>query len=309
MTLYGRYGIYALLLGALVLAPQVALAGGAWVPEPWQGDVQLGYSQKTAHTSWNTSGQAFDNLTTFEGERVDHHHDFRYGYFAGELGLLRNFSATWTVTYLYGLEGPEADLEKNAGLSDAWFGLKYGLRQGDWPVALAFVYRTPMFYDLDGPYSRYLYDSQGNIRDESPEWRGILKHDYTLSIVASHSFLGGRGWANLQTGYTWREGAPADEIPVWADVGYPLPFWGAAAKVAAVYIRSQGNDSPRKPDDRFGSSATFNFNDASMARIGAGLLVPVGRSGTTVEVGYNKWIWGKSARRYDEPYLSLGYRF
>lgn len=304
-----RFGICSLLVAALLLAPQAALAGGAWVPEQWQGDVQLGFSQKTANSSWNSSGDSFHHFTTHNGERVGHHHDFRYAYFSGEMGLLRNLSATWTVTYLYGLEGPLEDLEKNAGMSDAWFGLKYGLRQGDWPVALAFIYRTPMFYDLQGPYSRYLYDSQGNIRDESPEWRGVLKHDYTLSVVASHSFLNGRGWANLQAGYTWREGAPADEIPVWADVGYPLPFWGAAAKLSAVYIQSQHNDSPRKPDDRFGSSATYSFNDASMARVGAGLILPLGKTGTTLEVGYNQWVWGRSARQYDEPYLSLSYRF
>ena len=28
-----------------------------------------------------------------------------------------------------------------------------------------------------------------------------------------------------------------------------------------------------------------------------------------VEAGYNQWVWGESARRYDEPYLSLGRRF
>lgn len=128
-------------------------------------------------------------------------------------------------------------------------------------------------------------------------------------MVASHSFLDGRGWANLQAGYTWRDGAPADEIPVWGEVGYPLPFWRAAAKLAVVYVGSQGNDSPRQPDDRFGSSPTFNFNDASMARVGAGLIVPLWNTRTTLELGYNQWIWGQSARQYDEPYLSLGYLF
>lgn len=304
-----RFGFCVLVSAALFGAPEILLAGGAWVPEPWQGDVQLGFSQKTANTSWDSFGDSFHHTTVHDGETVGHYHDFRYAYLSGELGLVRRLSATWTVTWLYGLEGPLEELEKNAGMSDAWFGLKYALRQDDWPVALSFIYRTPMFYDLSGPYSRYLYDSAGNIRDESPEWRGVLKHDYTLSIVASHSFKEGRGWANLQTGYTWREGAPADEIPVWADVGYPLPFWGAAAKLSAVYIGSQGNDSPRQPDDRFGSRPGYSFNDASMARVGAGLLVPLGRTGTTLEVGYNQWVWGRSARQYDEPYLSLGYRF
>jgi len=296
----------------LVLAgvPGAALAGGAWVPEPGQGDVQLGYSQKKASTSWNAFGDSFTNTTVVDGEVKRHYHDFRYGYLSGEVGLLPRLSTTFLLTYLHGLEGPGDHLEKNTGPSDAWFGLKYALVQGDLPMALALTYRTPYFYDLEGPYSRYLYDSNGNIRDVSPEWRGVLKHDLTLSYLVSRSFREGRGWFNLQAGYTWREGAPADEVPVWGELGWPLPLWKLQGKVAAVYIGSLGNDSPRQPDDRFGSRPDFNFNDASMGRIGVGIIAPLDSAGRwSVEAGYNQWVWGESARRYDEPYLSLGRRF
>lgn len=303
-----------IIVGALLswlALPEAGLCGGAWVPEKGKGDIQLGFSQKTANTTWDRNGHAYHNTTTFEGETVGHHHDFRYAYLSGEVGLLRRLSGTFLITYLYGLEGPLEDLEKNAGMSDAWLGLKYSLRQGSVPMALAFTYRTPYFYDLEGPYQRYLYNSQGEFRGVSPEWRGLLKHDYTLSYLVSTSFRGGRGWANFQAGYTWREGAPADETPVLADVGYPLPFWSSALKVSAVYVGSRGNNSPREPDDRFGSNpaSRMDFNDASMARVGAALIVPISRTSTTVELGYNQWVWGRSARRYDEPYLSFGYRF
>ena len=43
--------------------------------------------------------------------------DFRYTYLSGEVGLLPRLSTRFLVTYLYGLEGPEEELEKNAGLS------------------------------------------------------------------------------------------------------------------------------------------------------------------------------------------------
>jgi hypothetical protein len=89
-----------------------------------------------------------------------------------------------------------------------------------------------------------------------------------------------------------------------------LPFWNLQGKVSAVYVRSMGNDSPRQPDDRFGSRPGFNFNDASMGRVGAGIIAPLGKGGRwSVEAGYNQWVWGESARQYDEPYLSLGRRF
>lgn len=294
---------------ALLMLPDAGFCGGAWVPAPGQGDVQLGFSRKAATSSWDTSGHAFDNTTTFEGETVAHHHDFRYGYLSGEVGLLNRLSTHFTVTYLHGLEGPEEELEKNTGLSDAWFGFKYALAQGEWPMALRATVRTPYFYDLPGAYNRYLFDSSGQRRGVSPEWRGVLKHDYTLTYVLSRSFREGRGWMNLETGYTWREGAPADEIPVYGELGWPLPWWGLSAKGSFVWIESRGNDSLAEPDDRFRARPGFNFNAASMSRVGASLIAPIGDTPTTIEVGYNHWIRGESARRYEEPYLSLGYRF
>lgn len=296
-------------LSLLVGFPGTGWCGGAWVPAPGQGDVQLGFSRKTATTSWDASGNAFDNTTLHDGETVAHHHDFRYGYLSGEVGLLERFSTHFTVTYLHGLEGPEEDLEKNTGLSDAWFGFKYALAQGEWPMALRATVRTPYFYDLPGAYNRHLFDSAGNFRGVSPEWRGLLKHDYTLSYVLSRSFREGRGWMNLEAGYTWREGAPADQLPVSAELGWPLPWGGAAVKGSFIAVGSLGNDSLARPDDRFRARDTFNFNDASMARAGVSLILPVGTWGSTVELGYSQWLWGESARRYREPFLSIGQRF
>jgi hypothetical protein len=302
------FSVASMLVAALSLPP-AALCGGAWVPDPGQGDFQLGFSQKTAHTSWDVDNRQFRNTTVRDGEPTTHFHDFRYTYLAGEVGMLKRLSATFLVTYLHGLEGPSFDLEENSGLSDAWFGLKYSLRQGSAPMALAFTVRTPYFYDLEGDYSRHLYDDEGNFRGVSPEWRGLLKHDYTLSYLASRSFRDGRGWWNAGLGYTWREGAPADEIPVFAELGWPLPWWGAAVKGSLVAVRALGNDSTSRPDDRFRARDTFNFNDASMARAGLAFIVPIRNTPTNVELGYNKWFWGESARCYEEPYMSLGYRF
>lgn len=292
----------------LLAVPAAGFCGGAWVPKPGEGDVQLGYSQKKASTSWNRSGESFTNTTVRDGETLRHYHDFRYTYLSGEVGLLPRLSTRFLVTYLYGLEGPKEELEKNTGLSDAWFGLKYALAEGSWPMAVGATVRTAYFYDLPGAYNRYLFDAQGNRRGVSPEWRGLLKEDYTLSYLLSHSYRDGAGWFNFEAGYTWREGAPADAIPVTVELGYPLPWHGLALKGAVNYVGSVANDSPRQPDDRFGVSATTNFNDASMLRAGLGVIVPL-RGQFALEVGYNQWLWGESARRYQEPYLSVGTRF
>jgi hypothetical protein len=287
-----------------LILPRVAAAGGAWVPAPGQGDVTVGYSDKTAVTSWDASGNVFVNK---QGGGLRSYHDFRYGYLSGEVGLVKNLSGTFLVTYLDGFEGPKATAERNSGLSDSWFGLKYSLRQGSTPMAINFTYRTPLFYDLPGTYNRHLFDQKGNIRGNSPEWRGLLKHDYTLSYMVSRSLFEGRGWGNLQVGYDWREGAPADDFPIYAELGYPLPFWGANVKVASGMVFSRHNNSKPEPDDRFGG--TSGFNDASIVKLGVALLTPIAHGRYYAELGYNQWVWGRSARRYKEPYLSINRRF
>ncbi len=290
---------------AVVLLPGVAAAGGAWVPDPGHGDIGLGYSDKFADRSFDTQGNEYFNRSG--GKRS--YHDFRYLYLSGEAGVFKNLSVTYLFTYLDGYEGIRSAEEKNAGLSDAWLGVKYALKTGSLPMALAFTYRTPYFYDLPGPYNRHLFDSHGNVTGVSPEWRGLLKEDYTLSYLISRSMLG-RGWWNAQVGYTVRTGAPADALPISVDAGFPLPVFNSWAKVAATYVGSRHNDSKPQPDDRFGVSATNNFNDAEMLKVGASWLVPFGRRDTWyAEVGYNQWVWGRSSRIYKEPFFSLDRRY
>jgi hypothetical protein len=296
------------MLLASLMFPMAGFCGGAWVMDPGKVDIYLGFSRKTANTSWNANGDFLRHETLFNGKRETSNHDFRYTYLSGEVGLLPRLSGTFLINYLYGLEGPKDNEEKNVGFTDSWFGLKYALTKGDWPTAIDANTRTPILYDFPGPYSRYIFDSQGNRIAVSPKWRGLLKHDYTLGYMVSHSYMNGQGWMNFEAGYTWREGAPADAIPVTAEVGYPLHWHGIAVKGAATFIHSLNNDSTPQPDDRFGSSPTYNFNNASYLKAGVSFIVPLPRH-CNFEIGYNQWLWGRSARQYREPFLSLGTRF
>lgn len=296
-----RYRRMLFSLLVLQTVSTVAYAGGAWVPTPGQGDLRVGFSQKTAGRSWDAFGDTIAHNSQ---------HDFRYTYLSGEVGVLRHLSFSFLVTFLDGYEGPVGDFERNTGLSDAWFGVKYGLREGNWPMAVAATLRSPILYDTEGAYSRYLYDDDGEIKGLSPEWRGLLKKDLTLSYLVSHPFKGGRAWFNLETGITLREGAPADQIPVIAEVGLPVKWRDSRVKLSTVFVQSLGNDSPREPEDRFRGRVGYNFNNASMGRVGVSFIVPFGPGKLwTVEAGYNQWVWGKSARQYDEPFLSVGRRF
>lgn len=291
---------FAVAVTTLAAAP--AFAGGAWVPETGKGDFQLGYSVKTADASWDPRGNT----------RVSNSwHIFRYLYGGGEVGLGRDTSLRFLVLYLDGLEGPRGDMEHNAGFSEAFFGLKHQLSEGTWPMAVALNVRTSYLYDLSGTYDRHLFDDNGEFKGNSPEWRGLLGEDYGLSFLVSRSLFDGAGWANLELGYSYRTGNLSDEIPLYAEVGYPLPWRSLVLKGTFRWVLSVGNNSPdRAPDDRFGCSRNNCFPDASMMAVGGSFFRDFGSEDKWWgEAGFNQWVWGRSARKYEEPYLAFGRRF
>ena len=87
MNRASRVAAAGLLVSGAAAAP--ALAGGAWVPPPGHGYVYLGFSRKTAGSSWAVDGHAYDNVSSSTGKVS--WHDFRYLYLFGEVGVFRNF--------------------------------------------------------------------------------------------------------------------------------------------------------------------------------------------------------------------------
>ncbi len=297
----------------LALATSPAMAGGAWVPQQGAGDVQLGYSVKTARASWTQRGDTTVSRSW---------HIFRYGYAGGEVGLGYDTSFRYLGLYLDGLEGRRDNMERNRGLSELFLGFKHQFHEGTWPMAVALNVRTSYLYDLTGPYDRHVFlpddddgDGDGDeeeavFKGESPEWRGMLGEDYGVTYLVSRSLADG-GWFNLEAGYTYRTGNLGDEIPLFVEVGYPLPWRSLIAKGSYSWVQGAGNESPnREPDDRFGCSPNNCFPDASRMVVGAALFRNFGgRQRWWAEAGFNQWIWGRSARKYEEPYLSMGRRF
>ena len=295
-----------LLLSLAVLYAAPVWGGGAWLPAQGEGNVQWGFSRKTADTWWDADGHKGIIRRNDAGET--HYHDFRYGYLAGEVGLRPRLAATFVFTYLWGFEGYQPDLEKNFGFSDAWLGLKYQLRDGDWPLAARLVWRTPFLYDQQGPYERHLYDDEGVFIMNNAEWRGLLRNDLALGFALSHSLRRFPGWISLEGAYNFRQGAPADEVPVAFELGYtpqlniPHPLH---LKLAFNLVASVGNDSAKEPIDRFRTGHAFN--SASMLRGALSLRYPLDHWG--FEVGYAQWLWGRGARVYREPFATLSYGF
>jgi hypothetical protein len=297
-----------------ILAGSVAEAGGAWVPEKGDGDIMFGYSRKRADYSWNPDGKTVPNNSI---------HDFRYGYLNGEMGFGHNLSMTYSVLYLNGYEGATENLENNRGTSELFVGLKYGLPlEGKWPMAVSFNVRSSILYDQYGTYDRSLFlpdeddiDGDGDDEEAIPnkvnsEWRGLLGEDYGLKFLASRNLFGS-GWLNMEIGYTYRTGNLSDEIPLYAEAGFPSGWSPMLLKAAVSHIQSVGNNSDvRRFDDRFGCSDNNCFPDASRTVITGGFFFNLGAAQLWyVEAGYNRWVWGESTRKYSEPYITLGRRY
>lgn len=300
----------AVFLLFFLLFAESVWAGGGWVPKPGKGYVQAGYSRKTADYVWDAEGNK--NFT-------NNFHDFRYGYFSGEIGLFKRVSGTWTMTYLWGYEGAKDDMEENFGLSDAWFGGMFQLSEGTWPMAIRATVRTPFFYDQRGPYVRHLYNVEpyrlpdGTLVVDStfhvinnPEWRGLLKTDYTIAFNISRSILNYQGWATFEAGYNFRTGVPSDDVPVNLEVGYTLPVaFSPMVKVNLNGVFSVHNNDPvGDVNDRF--RATSSFNDASIIRGSVTVILPLGNR-FFAQAGYGEWLWGIGARDYTEPFASVYY--
>ena len=300
--------------------PQTLQAGGAWVPGQGKGYIQAGFSSKFADRVWDDN---HDELIRTNAEGGKHIHEFHYGYLSGEIGLIDKLSGTFVFTYLWGREGYDnEELEINNGLSDAWIGLKYSLTQGEWPMAVQVVLRTPFFYDQDGPYTRHLYHigryrlpDGTTVADttflaiNNPEWRGLNKHDLTMAFLVSHSMPDlNNAWLNLRAGLTLREGAPADEIPLGFDFGLDVPVGTFRPKLTAGVsaVFSLGNNSTADPNDRFNfpPGSDYDFNDADMVRGHISAILPV-FDNLDFEIGYAQWLWGRGARQYKEPFASL----
>ena len=178
-------------------------------------------------------------------------------------------------------------------------------------MAIAFNMRTSFFYDQAGTYDRHNYlEGETDIDGVDSEWRGLLGEDYGLTFLLSRSLFG-TGWLNLEAGYTYRTGNLADEIPFNAEVGYPLPWDRLVIKGTYSLVDSVGNNTEkRQEDDRFGCSVNNCFPDASRQVVGASFMLTVGKQRLWwVETGYNHWLWGRSTRKYEEPYITLGRRF
>lgn len=299
LTKWSLRGCLALALGFVVASAQ---AGGAWVPERAEGDFQFGYSVKTADASWDPRGNTRVSTSW---------HIFRYLYAGGEVGLGNKFSAKFLTLWLDGLEGPRGDMEHNAGFSELFLGLKYQVKDGKWPMALAFNHRTSYLYDLQGQYDRHLFTETGEFNGVSSEWRGLLGEDYGLNFLVSRSMFEGKGWMNIEVGYNYRTGNLSDEVPMYYEIGAPLPWKSLIVKGTYRYVQSISNhDETREYDDRFGCSANNCFPDASMMAVGGSLFRNFGADKKWWgEAGFNQWIWGRSARKYEEPYLTIGRRF
>jgi hypothetical protein len=279
-----------------------AAAGGGWVPAPAGGYVNLAFVDKASSSGWDARGRS----TSSASDAATNRDDLKFIALSSEFGVVPGVSALVVVPFLIGREGRMDPLDEGIGFSDLFLGGKVAILEGATAIAGSVIARVPWLYDTGGPYRRFdSFQDQANHKLSS-QWRGLLKYDLAFTVHGSMS-LADRGWVSLEPGIVLRTGAPSHAATTSAEVGYAfiesLPL--ALKLFSYVSLSLHTNREPLQ-DDRFQSSLVYDFNDSSMWKVGASVLWRPYRA-LWVEGGYSRWVWGRSAREYQEPFVSIGW--
>lgn len=344
--------LFLLIIAIITLDVTTATAGGGpWVNNVGQFSFTFGFSRKTAGKLWrNGKLEEPADSTLVDGL----FHDFQYAYFQPEIGLFDNLSLSGNFLYLWGYERVSSDpktgkaekprWELNHGFTDMWLNLKYQFLKGEIPMAVQVSSRFPDLYDEEGPYSRYIM--RVTTRDEvvqvddttfkrvtyrdtsvvaSSEWRGLLKRDLGVHLLAGHSF-DGQGYAQAELAYNFRQGAYADQVIFRADGGYHI--WSGDGftlmpKIAFDYTTGVGNGNVPDSTDRFyfkttqtlpGTNtqanlptANYYFNNGRYGRIYGSLSLAY--DNYVLELGGGRWLFGDGSPVYTELYAQVAVAF
>lgn len=317
-------------------------AGGPWAQKKGKTRLTFGFSRKTAGSRW-TNG-VLD--TPHDSTLVDGlFHDFQYAYLGAEIGIIDNLELSGTINYLWGYERATSNpntgertkpyWELNQGFTDSWLNLKYQFLHDEIPMAVMVSTRFPDLYDEPGHvYTRYVtrfytrtersvtaegadtvYSVRDTLVEPTSEWRGLLKRDYGVHLLAGHSF-GADGYIQGQLAYNFRQGAYADQVIFSIDGGYNIPIsskWTVMPKAAFDYTGGLGNGGAPDESDRFAARhpdgeprRNNNFNNGRYGRL-YGAVAVSGDDTYGLEVGVGRWLFGNGAARYWETYAQLSY--
>lgn len=336
------------LLGILflaIIAPDVQ-AGGPWTQKKGKVRLTFGYSRKTSGARWGDDGVLNKpaDSTLLNGL----FHDFRYGYISGEVGITDQLELSGTINYLWGYERVSRDpktgksikpqWEINEGFTDSWLNLKYQFLGGDFPVAAMISTRFPDLYNEPSEiYSRYetrtctyaitkqtldgrdtVVKRTDTMPEATSEWRGLLKRDLGIHVLAGHSF-NGDGYVQAMLGYNLRQGAFADQVMFSVDGGYNIEVmkgWTVMPKVAFDYTGGVGNGNVSDSTDRFASrdalgNGTKNagFNNAKYGRLYGSVVIGPSDGQYALDLGIGRWLFGRGAVQYTETYAQFSYQF
>lgn len=156
------------------------------------------------------------------------------------------------------------------------------------------------------------------VTEPTGEWRGLLKRDFGVHLLAGHSF-GGDGYAQAMLAYNFRQGAFADQIIFSIDGGYNIPVaqdWVVTPKVLFDYTGGVGNGAVPDSSDRFqfrvpGTGEprkNYYFNNGRYGRLYGSAAVTFSEK-YTFDIGVGRWIFGDGSAVYWETYGQLTYAF
>ncbi len=204
----------------MVLLSAVTLYAGAWTQE-------RGKSYHRFAVNYYLTDQEFDNGgDSRDMARNGEFRDFNLNYYM-EYGIFDQLTVLGSVYYKDIRKDDDYMTYDTNGIGDMDLGLRYRLYSGDAGIfSIQGLAKTPECYD-------------GN--DALPLGNG--QSDYELRLLYGRSlwpFI--PGYMNLEAGYRWRVGAPADEFRYLVETGSELGMdFYARAKLDAIIGMKNGD--------------------------------------------------------------------
>lgn len=229
----------------LVLAtPVTGARGGAWTQPPGGFYQKLEAATTRTDREYDASGRQtpfVSGLTPAEYRRTE----VRW---YGEYGLAAGWTVVGSLTWQTGQVEELAARFRTRGLSDARLGLRRGLGRGPWVTSAALEVKIPTGYEpADFPAL------------------GTGDPDAGAALLAGRGL--GRAYVTGELGYRVRGGAPHDEVPFSAELGWSpgrrLQLRGTVrGRISLAGAGDAGTIDPASADSR-----EFDLQGAAAVRL------------------------------------------
>ena len=232
---------------------------GAWTMKKHTMYNRIVYNQFQSDEVYTTHGSTEE--MPMDGRFYDHNVNWYQ-----EFGITDDLTFISSIYYKWLYSKDKYTYQNSYGPGDAEFGLKYKMYDGPVVVSMQALYKYGKLYGEETP-------PIGNRQD-----------DFEIRLLTGKSLWPFPGYCGLEVGYRIREGRPADEVRLLAEVGVDFNdyFYG---RIKLDGIWGMGNASKQ---DLYSPSSPAHYEADVNRLLGAGINPPDAGSASSAHTESDK---------------------